>query len=171
MYLFEKYDVALLCPIIMKLLFLFTGKTAEKPAVELLADYKSRISRYISIDVVEIKTGNEKSESVQSIKEKEQREQLKYILDKDFLVLLDERGKEYTSVEFAKQLEKWMASSGKRIVFLTGGAYGFSDSVMARANLKISFSKFTFTHQLIRIILLEQIYRAFTIINNQKYHH
>lgn len=155
----------------MKLFFVFTGKTSEKAIVELMADYKNRISRYVTIDAHEIKSGNEKNESTSSIKDKEQKEQLKQISEKDFLILLDERGRDYSSVEFAVQLEKWFSTSGKRFVFMTGGAYGFGDAILKRANVKISFSKFTFTHQLIRILLLEQVYRAFTIINNQKYHH
>jgi 23S rRNA (pseudouridine1915-N3)-methyltransferase len=155
----------------MKLFFIFTGKTSEKPLVELVADYKNRISRYMALETHEIKGSNEKNENILSIKEKEKKEQLKLISEKDFLVLLDERGKEFASVEFAVQLEKWFAQSGKRIVFMTGGAYGFGDEVLKRANAKISFSKFTFTHQFIRVLLLEQVYRAFTIINNQKYHH
>ena len=155
----------------MKLFFVFTGKTADKVVAGLLSDYKNRISRYVTIDTHEIKSGNEKNESASSIKDKEQKEQMKQAGEKDFLILLDERGREFSSVEFAVQLEKWFSASGKRLVFMTGGAYGFGDEIIKRANVKISFSKFTFTHQLIRVLLLEQVYRAFTIINNRKYHH
>ena len=157
--------------IFMKLIFVFTGITSEKPVKELMSDYKDRISRYVPLDQVEIKISNMKNESVQSIKHREEKAQLKQISEKDFLILLDERGREFTSVEFAVQLQKWFSSSGRRLVFMIGGAYGFGDGVLRRANMKISFSKFTFTHQVIRILLLEQVYRAFTIINNQKYHH
>ncbi|HLG36314.1 MAG TPA: 23S rRNA (pseudouridine(1915)-N(3))-methyltransferase RlmH [Bacteroidia bacterium] len=155
----------------MKLFFVFTGKTSEKAIAGLLADYKNRISRYVTVDAHEIKVSNEKNESIPGIKDKEQKEQLKQISERDFLVLLDEKGKEISSVEFAVQLEKWFSASGKRLVFMTGGAYGFGDGILKRANVKLSFSKFTFTHQFIRVLLLEQVYRAFTIINNQKYHH
>ena len=155
----------------MKLIFVFTGITSEKPVKEVMSDYKNRISRYVPLDQVEIKISNMKNESIQSIKDREQKEQFKHIREHDFLILLDERGREFTSVEFAVQLEKWIVSSGRRLVFMTGGAYGFGEGVLKRANMKISFSKFTFTHQLIRVLLLEQVYRAFTIINNQKYHH
>ena len=155
----------------VKILFVFTGKTSDRAIADLMADYKNRVSRYFSAEAVEIKTGNEKNESSRSIKEKEQKEQLKLISANDFVVMLDEKGKEFSSVEFALQMEKWLASSGKRLVFITGGAYGFGDAILSRANMKIAFSKFTFTHQMIRVLLLEQVYRAFTIINNQKYHH
>jgi 23S rRNA (pseudouridine1915-N3)-methyltransferase len=155
----------------MKIFFVFTGKTSDRPLAELLAEYKSRISRYAAIEIHEIKTVNEKNESAVSIKQREQKEQIKSIHEKDFLVLLDERGKEYSSVEFSVQLEKWNAMPGRRLVFMTGGAYGFGEEILRRADAKISFSRFTFTHQMIRVLLLEQVYRAFTIINRQQYHH
>ncbi len=133
--------------------------------------YEGRISRYVSHGVMELKTKNEKGESIERIKEKEQKEQLKQIGERDVLILLDENGKQFSSTEFAVQLQKLLATSNRKIIFMTGGAYGFSTEISKRANLKISFSKFTFTHQMIRPILLEQVYRAFTIINNEKYHH
>ena len=155
----------------MKLVFVFTGQTSGDLIGELITEYKTRISRYIKIEITELKSRNEKNESILRIKEREQKEQMKQMGENDFLILLDEKGKEFSSVEFSKQLEKWLAASTRRIIFMTGGAYGFGSEILNRANLKISFSKFTFTHQLIRILLLEQVYRAFTIINNQQYHH
>jgi 23S rRNA (pseudouridine1915-N3)-methyltransferase len=155
----------------MKSYFIFTGKTSDKPLAELVADYKSRIGRYVAIEILEIKSGNEKNENPVSIKQKEQRAQIKLINEKDFLILLDERGREYSSVEFAVQFGKWITMPGRRLVFMTGGAFGFGDEILKRADLKISFSRFTFTHQMIRVLLLEQVYRAFTIINRQQYHH
>ena len=155
----------------MKVLFVFTGQTFDKPVKELMADYQKRIGRYISQGIVELKTKNEKGESTERIKEKEQREQLKQVGEGDTLILLDENGKQFSSVEFASQLQRLLTTSSRKIIFMTGGAYGFGSEVMKRANQKISFSKFTFTHQMIRPILLEQVYRAFTIIKNEKYHH
>ena len=89
----------------------------------------------------------------------------------DTLILLDENGKQFSSVEFASQLQRLLTTSNRKIIFMTGGAYGFGSEIIKRASLKISFSKLTFTHQMIRPMLLEQVYRAFTIINNEKYHH
>jgi len=133
--------------------------------------YEGRISRYVSHGIVELKTKNEKGESIERIKEKEQKEQLKQTGERDVLILLDENGKQFSSVEFAAQLQKLLSASSRRIIFMTGGAYGFGSEISKRADLKISFSRFTFTHQVIRVLLLEQVYRAFTIINNEKYHH
>lgn len=96
---------------------------------------------------------------------------LKNLKPSDDVILLDERGKEYRSVEFAAELEKKMAGSGKDIVFVIGGAYGFSEAVYKRADGKISLSKMTFSHQLVRTIFAEQLYRAFTIMRGEPYHH
>ena len=155
----------------MKILFVFTGQTFDKPVKELMTVYHERLSHYISHGIIELKTKNEKGESVERIKEKEQKEQLKQIGEGDVLILLDENGKQFSSVEFASQVQKLLTTSNRKIIFMTGGAYGFSNEIIKRANQKISFSKLTFTHQMIRPILLEQVYRAFTIINNEKYHH
>jgi 23S rRNA (pseudouridine1915-N3)-methyltransferase len=155
----------------MKILFVFTGQTFDKPVKELMIVYQERLSHYISYGIVELKTKNEKGESIERIKEKEQKEQLKQVGEGDTLILLDEDGKQFSSVEFASQLQKLLTTSNRKIIFMTGGAYGFGNEISKRANQKISFSKFTFTHQMIRPLLLEQIYRAFTIINNEKYHH
>jgi len=133
--------------------------------------YRERINRYASHDVVELKTKNEKGESIERIKEKEQKEQLKQMGERDVLILLDENGKQFSSIEFASHLQKLLTISNRRIIFMTGGAYGFGSEISKRANLKISFSRFTFTHQFIRALLLEQVYRAFTIMRNEKYHH
>lgn len=133
--------------------------------------YQERLSRYISHSTVELKTKNEKGESIERIKEKEQKEQLKQIGEGDTLILLDENGKQFSSVELASQLQKLLTTSNRKLIFMTGGAYGFGGEISKRANLKISFSKLTFTHQMIRPMLLEQVYRAFTIIKNEKYHH
>jgi Uncharacterized conserved protein len=89
----------------------------------------------------------------------------------DYVVLLDERGKEFRTVEFAEWLEKRIAAGGKRIVFIIGGAWGFSEEVYSRADLSLSLSKMTFPHQLVRLLFAEQLYRAFTIIKGEPYHH
>lgn len=155
----------------MKILFVFTGQTFDKPVQELMSVYKERLGRYVSHGITELKTKNEKGEGIERIKEKEQKEQLKQVGERDVLILLDENGKQFSSVEFASQLQKLLSTANRKIIFMTGGAYGFGNEISKRANLKISFSKLTFTHQMIRPMLLEQVYRAFTIINNEKYHH
>ena len=96
---------------------------------------------------------------------------LKNIVDGDFLVLMDERGAQYTSIEFSQWLQKRMLSGVKRLVLVIGGPYGFSEEVYARADQKISLSKMTFSHQIIRAIFAEQLYRAFSILHNEPYHH
>ena len=87
------------------------------------------------------------------------------------VILLDEHGKEYSSTEFARQIESWISGGGKNIVFIIGGAYGFSEAVYSRSNSKLSLSRMTFSHQMVRTIFAEQLYRAFTIIKGQPYHH
>ena len=96
---------------------------------------------------------------------------MKLIGDGDYLVLMDERGQQYTSMEYAQWLQKRMLSGVKRLALVIGGPYGFSEEVYARANQKISLSKMTFSHQIVRAIFAEQLYRAFTILNNEPYHH
>ncbi len=104
-------------------------------------------------------------------KQKEGEAILKSLTDTDEVILLDERGKTFSSIEFAGFLENKMSFSAKRLVFVVGGAYGFSESVYHRANAKISLSKMTFSHQIIRLIFMEQLYRAMTIIKGEPYHH
>ena len=94
----------------------------------------------------------------------------KQIFNGDYIVLLDEKGKTFTSVEFSKKIEKYMLNSYKRIVFIIGGAFGFSDQIYSIANEKISLSKMTFSHQMVRLFFMEQLYRAYTILRNEKYH-
>ena len=125
----------------MKILFVFTGQTFDKPVKELMSVYEERLRRYVSHGITELKTKNEKGESIDRIKEKEQKEQLKQIGDGDTLILLDENGKQFSSVEFAAQLQKLLTTSNRKIIFLTGGAYGFGNEIIKKANLKISFSK------------------------------
>ena len=104
-------------------------------------------------------------------KEKEGELILKFLQPGDYLVLLDEKGKDFTSLQFAAYLEKKMHTIPKRLVFIIGGPYGFSEAVYGAASEKISLSKMTFSHQMVRLIFIEQIYRAMTILNNEPYHH
>ena len=156
----------------MKISLLTVGKTDSGWVREGLETYASILRRYVPFSVIEIPDlKNAASLSKEQVKEKEGESILCNIGPRDSVILLDERGKEYTSIEFAKEIERMMVSGGKNIVFVTGGAFGFSDAVYARSDGKVSLSRMTFTHQMVRAIFVEQLYRAFTIIKGEPYHH
>lgn len=156
----------------MKIVLLVIGKTDAGYFVEAIREYANRLTHYLPFElqvIPDIKNVRNLSEAIQ--KEKEGELILKAIQGGDYLVLLDEKGKEYTSVQFAGYLEKKMQTVPKRLVFVIGGPYGFSEAVYKAACEKISLSKMTFSHQMIRLIFVEQIYRAMTIIAGEPYHH
>jgi 23S rRNA (pseudouridine1915-N3)-methyltransferase len=156
----------------MKLRLLCVGKTNFNFLNEGEKEYTNRLIHYCNlsrIDIPELK--NAKSFSIPEIKNKEGQLILAKVQATDLLILLDENGKMYTSNEFATFFEKKMIQGKTSIVFVIGGAFGFSKEVYERANELISLSKMTFSHQLIRIIFLEQLYRSFTILKGEKYHH
>ncbi|MCX6238981.1 MAG: 23S rRNA (pseudouridine(1915)-N(3))-methyltransferase RlmH [Bacteroidia bacterium] len=156
----------------MKILLLTIGNTDKKYMKEGLDDYVKRLSFYMSFEmkvIPDIKNRNSLTEELQ--KEKEGQLILNQVSSGDFLILLDERGTEFSSIEFSKWIEKKMISGIRQIVFVIGGPYGFSNTVYQRSDFKISLSKMTFSHQMVRIIFVEQIYRAMTIIKNEPYHH
>lgn len=156
----------------MKITLLLVGKTSDDFIQKGMDNYLKRMKRYISFSVEMIPAlKNAKSLSKDQIKDKEGQLILSKISETDFLLLLDENGKEMSSVGFSKYLKKMMLQSVKNLVFVVGGAYGFSPEVYERGNSKLSISQMTFSHQIIRLIFMEQIYRAFTIINNEPYHH
>lgn len=156
----------------MKITLLVVGKTAFPFINEGIALYEKRLGHYVNYARVEIpELKGVQSLSQEQIKEKEGELILKNIRNTDDVVLLDERGSIFSSIEWARHLEKKMVFEGKDIVFVIGGAYGFSQKVCQRANSRISLSKMTFSHQIIRVIFLEQLYRAFTIIKGEPYHH
>ena len=152
----------------MTITLVCTGKTSEKYVAEGMCVYAERLAHYCRFNLVEIEAG--KGSEIE-IRKKESDTLLKKIEDKDVLVLLDEKGKEFSSVEFAKSISNQQNISTKNLVFVIGGAYGFSEEVYKRANLKMALSKMTFPHQLVRVLFLEQLYRAFTILKGEKYHH
>lgn len=155
----------------MKFMLLVVGKTVEKHYIAAIEDYLQRIRHYISFDIEVIpELKNTKSLSTGQIKEKEGELIVKALQPGDIPVLLDERGKEFRSIEFAAWIERKMHTA-KRLVFIIGGAYGFSQAVYQIAQEKISLSKMTFSHQMIRLIFTEQLYRAMSILNNSPYHH
>ena len=156
----------------MKISLITVGRTDIPWVREGLDNYASRLIHYVPFSVVEIpELKNVSAFSQSQIKEKEGKLILKSLKPADRVILLDEHGKEYRSIEFARQLQNTMSAGGKDIIFIIGGAYGFSDEVYARADGKISLSKMTFSHQMVRAIFAEQLYRAFTIIKGEPYHH
>ncbi|WP_300796046.1 23S rRNA (pseudouridine(1915)-N(3))-methyltransferase RlmH [uncultured Bacteroides sp.] len=156
----------------MKFILLVVGKTVEKHYITAINDYVERTKHYTSFDMEVIpELKNTKSLSMEQQKEKEGELILKAIQPGDVVVLLDEHGKEFRSIEFADWVEKKMHTVNKRLVFIIGGPYGFAPSVYAATQEKISLSKMTFSHQMIRLIFVEQLYRAMTILNNGPYHH
>ena len=156
----------------MKIALVVIGKTDASYIVEDIRTYQERLVHYIPFEmevIPDIKNVKNLSESQQ--KEKEGEQILKLLQAGDYPVLLDEKGKEFTSMQFAAYIEKKMHSVPKRLVFIVGGPYGFSEAVYKAAAEKIALSKMTFSHQMVRLIFVEQIYRAMTILHNEPYHH
>ena len=156
----------------MEIQLITIGKTSIPFVKQGIEIYSKRLTRYIKFSIRElpdIKNSRNMPESRQ--KEEEGSQILSSVSQGDTVVLLDERGKEFTSVEFASFIEKRMAAGGKRLVFVVGGPYGFSDEVYSRADFKISLSKMTFNHEMVRLFFTEQLYRGMTIIKGEPYHH
>lgn len=153
------------------------GKIKEKSLSSLLSEYEKRISKYAKIDIIEVQDEkfdkNLSENDISIIKEKESNKIIDKInkLSNPFLIALDLKGDNLDSIDFAKQIEKIPIKGYSTIVFVIGGSLGISDKLLSMANEKICFSSLTFPHQLIRVFLLEQIFRAFKIINNENYHH
>lgn len=156
----------------MKIELLVVGKTNEKYLIEAISEYQNRLKHYIGFELTVIQdVKNAKNLDIEQLKEREADEILKYIQPTNYLVLLDEHGKEFTSMQFASYLDKKMGTGIKKMQFLIGGAYGFSQRIYNLANEKMSLSKMTFSHQMVRLFFTEQLYRAMTILNGQPYHH
>ncbi|MEC7646383.1 MAG: 23S rRNA (pseudouridine(1915)-N(3))-methyltransferase RlmH [Bacteroidota bacterium] len=156
----------------MKIVLFVVGKTNQEYLVEGIAKYQKRLQHYTQFEIFEISNiKNVKNLSNLELMKKEGRLILKQLQPSDYLVLLDDKGKDFTSIKFAKKLQAWMLSGKKRLVFVCGGAYGFSDELYQRQNEKLSLSKMTFSHQMVRLFFVEQVYRAYTILNNEPYHH
>jgi len=156
----------------MTIKLLCIGKTDNKQLQSLIEDYQKRLSHYIKF-IFEIIPDLKKAKNLTETQQKQKEGDL--IISKlkpsDVLILLDENGKQYDSVTFANYLQKHMNSGIKNLVFIIGGPYGFSDAIFNRANGKISLSKMTFSHQMIRLFFIEQLYRGFTILKREPYHH
>ena len=155
----------------MKITLLVIGKTADARLVSLIEDYRQRLKHYVSFEFVVIPDiKNAKALTQDQLKTAEGEAILRFVTPAMDVLLLDEHGREFRSIEFADFLQKKM-SSGKDLVLVIGGAYGFSEAVYQRANGKISLSQMTFSHQMIRLMAIEQIYRAMTILRGESYHH
>jgi 23S rRNA (pseudouridine1915-N3)-methyltransferase len=156
----------------MKVEFWVIGKTSFPYLDEGNDIYLNRIKHYLPFQMVTIPDiKNRKKLSEPEIKKREGEIILSKLNSGDFLILMDERGKQRTSVQFSEHFQSLLQQSYKRIIFLIGGAYGFSDAVYERSNTKMSLSNMTFSHQMVRLIFLEQFYRALAIMNNEPYHH
>lgn len=156
----------------MKIALMQTGKTTDKNISEVADLYTNRIKKYSSFEIITLPdlkiSGNI---PVQEQKLREGKKLLQLINGDDYVILLDERGKEFRTIEFSVLMGKMFMLPKKRILFVIGGAWGFSDEVYNRADLKMSLSKMTFPHQLVRLLFLEQLYRVFTVIKGEPYHH
>ena len=156
----------------MKILLLAIGKTDEDYLITGIKKYVGRLGHYASFEMKEIPDiRNRKTLSEDQQKKAESFLLLQQLQPGDHVVLLDENGKQYSSVAFAENFEKQMASGAKRIVFVIGGPYGFAQEVYDKADAKLSLSPMTFSHQMVRLVFVEQLYRAFTILKGEPYHH
>ncbi|QCX00313.1 23S rRNA (pseudouridine(1915)-N(3))-methyltransferase RlmH [Aggregatimonas sangjinii] len=156
----------------MTIKLLAIGKTDSKALQQLISEYKNRLKHYVKFELEvlpDIKNAKNLSEAQQ--KEKEGELILKKLGQTDILVLLDENGKQLDSIAFSNYLQKKMNAGLKRLVFVIGGPYGFSPAIYQKAQGKLSLSKMTFSHQMVRLFVVEQLYRAFTILRNEPYHH
>lgn len=155
----------------MRINLVCMGKTDDKEITNLVKYYQNRLPKYWNFEIIEIPdVKNAKNLSPDLLKKEEGRLFLNLIDHSDTVILLDEKGKQFTSREFASKIDHWMSSSVKKVSLIIGGAYGFSDEMYERANEKMSLSKMTFTHQMIRLFFVEQIYRADQILQGKPYH-
>jgi len=155
----------------MKIVLVCLGATNNHYLQEGIANYIKRLKHYINFEMKEIVVSkNKKTSNKNMIMNIESDLILSYLLQNDYVILLDENGKGYDSKSFAKKIENFLLHTQKRLVFVIGGAFGFNNKLRSRANEMLSLSNMTFSHQMIRLFFLEQIYRGFTIINNHPYH-
>lgn len=156
----------------MKITLLTIGKTEDNYLREGIDKYIKRLKHYVNFKIVELPDiKNTKSMSEDQQKAKEAELIMKNITNTDHVILLDERGQEFSSMQFAGLFNKKMVGSIQHVVFVIGGPYGFESTMLNRADEKLSLSKMTFSHQMVRLFFLEQVYRAFTIIRGEPYHH
>ncbi|MCX6230583.1 MAG: 23S rRNA (pseudouridine(1915)-N(3))-methyltransferase RlmH [Bacteroidetes bacterium] len=155
----------------MNVLLLMVGKTEDDYLKDGIAVFEKRLKHYINYQTIVIPSlKNSKNLLPLDFKAKEGEEILKYTVKADVVILLDEKGKSFSSKEFAAFIQKQMNSGIKNLLFVVGGAFGFSDKVYEASDMKLSLSDMTFSHQMIRLLFTEQLYRAFTILKNEPYH-
>ena len=156
----------------MRIVLLQTGKTAERYINEGIEVYSARIKKSTGFEIITLPdVKNPRNMTELELKEKEGKKILESLKEGDYTILLDEKGKEFRTVEFSTWLGNRLMQPGKRLVFVVGGAWGFAEEVYMKADMKISLSKMTFPHQLVRLIFIEQLYRALSIIKGSPYHH
>ncbi len=156
----------------MKLCLLMVGETDDNDLKVAIDRYLKRLGHYCTLETCVIRPPKKfKKLSSDALKTAEGKLILEHLSAQDMLIMLDEKGKQFSSVAFAEKLQKWLNGGSKRLVFLIGGAYGFSEEVYKRADSKLALSSMTLTHQMVRLFFAEQLYRAFTILKNEKYHH
>lgn len=156
----------------MKISLICIGKTDDKHIIQGIEVYTKRLKHYVGFQLLSLPdVKNNKHLSQEQQKQKEGQLLLKNIAPQDYVVLLDEKGTQYSSIEFAEILERHMLGSVNHLVYLIGGPYGFDETIYQRANAQMSLSKMTFSHQMVRLFFVEQIYRAMTIIRGEPYHH
>tara|TARA_A100001011_G_scaffold397131_1_gene497169 strand:+ start:4394 stop:4867 length:474 start_codon:yes stop_codon:yes gene_type:complete len=155
----------------MEIQLLFVGKTKKKYLLDELEAYKKKILHFIKFSFISIEeTKTSKKNNIKQLKEKEYELVIKKIKSNDIVIILDERGKLLSSIDFANEIKGYMNTGKKRVIFIIGGAYGLSNKFFENFPIRIALSKMTFSHQMIRLFFCEQLYRAFTIINNHPYH-
>ena len=156
----------------MKIRFVTVGKTVEKYLVEACSEYEKRIKKYVQFETVVLRDlKNTSTLGFDQVKEQEARLLEPYMTPSAYKIVLDEHGTEYTSVKFSELLSRKMVSPGKDITFIIGGPYGLHQRILEAADMSMSLSRMTFSHQMVRLIFLEQLYRAFTIMRGEPYHH
>ena len=156
----------------MKIRFVVVGKTVEKYLIDACAEYEKRLRKYIQFEYVTIRDlKNIGALSFDQVKEQEAKLLEPYMTPSSYRIILDEHGHEFSSVEFSEYIGRKMATLGKDITFVTGGPYGFHQRIADMDDYKISLSRMTFSHQMVRLIFLEQLYRAFSIMRGEPYHH
>lgn len=155
----------------MKVTLIAIGDHEDKYLAEGFNLYAKRLQHYLSFDTLLIPSLKKKGQSKEATMQAEAKEILKKVDTADLLILLDDKGKEFTSPELAQQMQKYLNMPGKKMFFVIGGAFGFAPEIYQRVNQKISLSKLTFNHQMARLFFLEQLYRAMTILKGEPYHH
>jgi len=156
----------------MKIALLQVGKTSERYLAEGIAAFEERIRKYSAFEIITIPDlRRTRSMPVKDQKAREGEKILHFFNKDDYIVILDDKGKEFSTMEFSSWLEKILILQKKRILFVTGGAWGFSDEVYGKADMRLSLSRLTFSHQMVRLLFIEQLYRAFTVIKGEPYHH